>query len=49
MTLIDGQLIREHIKQECQKYKSIFQASQKEVAIIRFEASENTSNELRAR
>lgn len=49
MTLIDGQLIREHVKQECQKYKSIFQASQKEVAIIRFEASENASNELRAR
>jgi len=49
MTLIDGQLIREHVKQECQKYKSIFQASQKEVAIIRFEASENASNGLRAR
>jgi 5,10-methylene-tetrahydrofolate dehydrogenase/methenyl tetrahydrofolate cyclohydrolase len=49
MTLIDGQLIREHVKQECQKYKSIFQASQKEVAIIRFEASENASNELGAR
>jgi methylenetetrahydrofolate dehydrogenase (NADP+) / methenyltetrahydrofolate cyclohydrolase len=49
MTLIDGQLIREHVKQECQKYKSIFQASQKQVVIIRFEASENASNELKAR
>ncbi|WP_414530059.1 tetrahydrofolate dehydrogenase/cyclohydrolase catalytic domain-containing protein [Nodularia chucula] len=49
MTLIDGQLIREHIKQECQKYKCLFQASQKEVAIIRFEASENTNNELKGR
>jgi 5,10-methylene-tetrahydrofolate dehydrogenase/methenyl tetrahydrofolate cyclohydrolase len=44
MKLIDGQLIREHVKQECKKYKSIFQASQKEVAIIRFKASENASN-----
>ncbi|MBD6620670.1 bifunctional 5,10-methylenetetrahydrofolate dehydrogenase/5,10-methenyltetrahydrofolate cyclohydrolase [Komarekiella sp. 'clone 1'] len=49
MTLIDGQLIREYVKQECQKYKPLFQASQKEVAIIRFESSENVSSHLKAR
>lgn len=49
MTSLDGQLIREHLKQECQKYKAIFQASEKEVLIIRFEAQKNITSKQKAK
>ncbi|QLE59615.1 bifunctional 5,10-methylenetetrahydrofolate dehydrogenase/5,10-methenyltetrahydrofolate cyclohydrolase [Nostoc sp. TCL26-01] len=47
MGLIDGNLIKEHIKNECQQYKSQLQG--KEITIIRFEASENLPLARKAR
>ena len=47
MALIDGNLIKEHLKNECKQYKSQLQG--KEIAIIRFEAPKNTNQERKAR
>ncbi len=49
MTSLDGQLIREYLKQECQKYKLIFQASAKEILIVRFEAPEDITPKQNAK
>ena len=49
MTSLDGHLIREHLKQECQKYKSILQSSEKEVSIVRFEAPEDITPKQKAK
>lgn len=47
MSLIDGNLIKEHVKNECKQYKSPFQG--REITIIRFEAPQNISKERKAR
>lgn len=47
MVLIDGNLIKEHIKNECQQYKSQLQG--KEITIIRFEPSESIPTTKKAR
>ncbi|AUT04626.1 tetrahydrofolate dehydrogenase (plasmid) [Nostoc sp. CENA543] len=47
MTLVDGNLIKEHLKNECQKYK--LQLQGKEIAIIRFEVRENEDNQIKLR
>ena len=45
MALIDGNLIKEYIKNECKQYKSQLQG--KEIAIIRFEDPINTNQQMK--
>ena len=49
MTLVDGLLIREHVKQQCQTYKRGFETTGTQVAIFQFETPKNISSSSKAR